>query len=83
MPLHVALLRARGLPPEARSDGGSWWHRGASSSAESCHATMRLLPDGPKRATRSAETHGDGELVRAAWRYLAAAGDAQMYDAIC
>ena len=68
MALHVSLLRARGLPPEAGGGGSSWWPRGAtssSSSAEPCHASLRLLPDGPKRVMRAAEPRDDGELVRA------------------
>jgi hypothetical protein len=69
MALHVSLLRARGLPPEAGGGGSSWWPRGASSSstsAEPCHASLRLLPDGPKRVMRAAEPRDDGELVRSA-----------------
>ena len=72
MALHVALLRVRGLPPEAQKRGRSSWLRGdapssaTAGSGEPCHATLRLLPDGPKRASRAAEPRRDGELVRRA-----------------
>lgn len=57
MALHVALLRVRGLPPE---DTPQRRRHGAAS----CYATLRVLPDGPKRTTRAAQLRDDGQLVR-------------------